>query len=119
MAAAATRNREWHDDTVADLEFFHLTTDLHNFAHELMAKDIAFLHGRHIAIVEMQVRSANGGGCDFHNAIARIQNARIVDLLHLNGFFPHPTRGFHDVLFLCGWPAGCPSVVEISPASIK
>src|SRR5690606_4955230 len=41
MMATATGDREWNDNTVANLEFFDLGTDFDNLAHELMAEDVS------------------------------------------------------------------------------
>ena len=57
--AAAARDRERHDDAVADLQLGVLLADLDDFAHELVAEDVARLHRRDEAVVEMEIGAAD------------------------------------------------------------
>jgi hypothetical protein len=57
--AVAARNREWHDHTIAHAEVAHPGPSRFNDPHEFMAKDVAVLHARHLAAIQMQVRSAD------------------------------------------------------------
>ena len=56
--AAAAGNRERHHDAIADLQSRAVAADLDDLAHELVAEHIAVLHGRDIAVVDMEIRPA-------------------------------------------------------------
>ena len=106
--AAAARNREWDDDTVASLEIGDATADVLDNAHELVAENIAAAHRRDETVIEMQIGAANRGRGDPHDRIARGDEGRIGDVF--------------DARLRCvrvARPDGCPSVVGISPASIS
>jgi hypothetical protein len=47
---------------------------LHDFAHEFMAQDITRLHGRDIAVIEMQIRATDRREGDFDDGVMRVQN---------------------------------------------
>src|SRR5882757_9335112 len=55
-------DRKWHHDPIADLKLFVFRTDLDNFAHGLMAENVALFHRGHDAVEQMQVRTADGAG---------------------------------------------------------
>src|SRR5690606_4379678 len=88
-------------------------------------EDVAWLHRRDIAIVEVQIRSADCGRGDAHDRIARVE-----DLGSVNGFVAHvmlavPGDRFHacrsaswSSLRSSRWRA-LRAEVAISPASIN
>src|SRR5688572_9198751 len=115
----SARNRERHDDSVTYCDLPHLRADLHDLTHELMSQDIPFFEGRNVAVEEMNVRATDGGGRDLHDAVARVEDLRIINGLHLDLFLSHPDESLHFLPFRCGPPVGWPSVVGISPASLK
>ena len=53
--AVAAGDGERHDHAVADLQVRHRLADLDHLAHELVAEDVALLHRRDEAVVEVQV----------------------------------------------------------------
>jgi len=53
--ARAAGDRERDDHAIAAAERLDVAPDLHHFAHRLVTDDIAFLHGRHEAAVEMEI----------------------------------------------------------------
>jgi len=55
MDAFPAGDREWHHDPVSYLGLFHGVTNLHHLTHELMPQNVAFFHGRHVAIIEVDV----------------------------------------------------------------
>src|SRR5688500_6803399 len=69
----------------------------------------------------MDIRAADRGGRNLHDAIARVDDLRIIDSLHVDVAFSHPDERLHFRPFRgrCGPPTDCPSVVGISPASIS
>ena len=71
MVATAAGDREGHDDALTLFER-RSRTGFDHFAHKFMAKDIARLHGGDIAVIEMQVRPADGRRRDFDDRVARV-----------------------------------------------
>ena len=60
-AAVAAGDGERHDDAVADLQVLDRRPDLDDLAHELVAEDVALLHRRDEAVVEVQIGAADRG----------------------------------------------------------
>ena len=79
MEAAAAGDHERHHDAVTGTQLCDLGTDLLDDAHELVAEHIAFLQHRHLAAVQMQVRTADRGGGDPQHDVVPGFDARIVD----------------------------------------
>ena len=52
------------------------SADLDDLAHELVAEDVALLHGRDVAVVDVQIGSADGGRGDLDDGVARIEDLR-------------------------------------------
>src|ERR1700712_5337098 len=73
MKAGATGDSEGYDDTLPFLER-RTRSDLDHLAHEFMAEDIARLHGRDVAVIEMKVRAADCSRSDLDNRVARIDD---------------------------------------------
>ena len=63
--AAAAGDGERDDDAVAELQVLHVGADFDDLAHELVAEDVAGLHGRDEAVVEVEVGAADRGQRDF------------------------------------------------------
>src|SRR5215211_3583637 len=96
LLAFAAENRERHDDAVADLErALGLRADLHDLAHELVADDVAVLHPWHVAVVEIQVRAADGTGRHPDDSVAGVLDLRIRDLVAADVGGVVPNQGFH------------------------
>ena len=51
--AAAAGDRERDDDPIADFQLVVVASDVDDFAHELMAEDVAALHGRNEAVEQV------------------------------------------------------------------
>ena len=50
--------------------------DLDHFAHELVAEDVAALHRRDVAVVQVQIRAADCSARDLHDGVARVEDLR-------------------------------------------
>jgi hypothetical protein len=77
----ATGDRKGHNHAIPDLKVFHTRTDLDNFAHVLMAKDIAAFHGRDNPAIDVQVGAAYGAGGHVNNRISAVFDLRGPQLL--------------------------------------
>jgi hypothetical protein len=75
--AFATGDRKRHNHTIADLQVFHLGTDLDNLAHVLMAKDVAAFHRRNDPAIDVQVGAAYGAGGHLDNRISPVFDLRV------------------------------------------
>src|SRR6185437_13916389 len=82
-------------------------TGIDDFAHELVSENVAGFHCGNEAIVQMQVRPADGGRSDLHNCVPGIQNLRIGYLLDLYVFLAHPTQRFHFALLSFALTLSC------------
>ncbi len=72
LLAFAADDGEGHHHAVADLELLVRRADFHHLAHELVAHDVAVFHARHEAVIQVQVRTADGTGADLDDGVARI-----------------------------------------------
>src|SRR5690606_5020282 len=97
-----------------------------NLAHELVTENVASVHGRHVAVVKMQIGAADRGRGHFDDGITRIENPRIGHVLDAN--FPDalPAHCSHCIRLpnvarpiKLRRPAGCPNVVATSPVSMS
>src|SRR4029453_2288330 len=88
----ATCNRERNDDPITDLQRLVVRPDFHDLPHALMADDIAALHGRNDAAVNVQIRAADRTGADLDDCIARMLDARIGYLLTPDVAFTVPSQ---------------------------
>ena len=61
--------------------FLHVRPDLDDLAHELVAEDVALLHRRDEAVVEVQVGAADRRRGDLHDGVAPVQDLRVGHLL--------------------------------------
>ena len=89
--ALAAADRERHHHAVADLEVRHLRAERHNLAHILMAQNVSALHGRLIAIEQVEIRSADRAGRDLDDGIARMLDLGIGNGVYPNVTFSMPT----------------------------
>ena len=74
--------QEMVNGTTTRSPFFRFVTPLptsSTIAHRLVAEDVALLHGRHVAVEEVQVGAADGGGGDPHDGVARVLDLRDRD----------------------------------------
>src|SRR5206468_8311052 len=96
--AVAAGDRKWHDDAIPWFQVGNVAAYLDNFSHELVPQDVALLHRRNEAIVEMQVRSADRRGCNPDNGVPCIQYLRIRNFLDPDIVFVVPASCFHNLL---------------------
>jgi len=97
---AAACNRKWDDDSVAFLQIVYATPHLDDFAHKLMAENVAALHRRNEAVIQVQIGTADRGRGNFDDSVALTQDFRIGHLLHAYIVFANPTVGSHNSSFL-------------------
>jgi hypothetical protein len=96
LVAFAADDRERNNDAIADLEgLFAVGSHLHDLAHELVAHDIAVLHARHVAVVEVQIGAADCATRDFNDGVPRMLDLGIRNLVATNVLCTVPTQGFH------------------------
>jgi len=62
--AAAAGNHKRHHHAVTPGQCGDASSRLHHFAHEFVVEDVARVQARHLATVEVQVGTADGGGGD-------------------------------------------------------
>src|SRR6185312_12160141 len=72
----------------AGADFDHLT-------HELVAHDVAGLHGRHVAVEQVQVGAADRGRGDAHDRVTAVENLRIRNLADVHVVDAAPGGGLH------------------------
>src|SRR4051794_7514930 len=75
--AVAARDRERHDDAVADLEVRDGLALFDDLAHELVTEDVAALHRRDVAVEKVEVRAADRGRGDADDRVAVVQDRRV------------------------------------------
>ncbi len=92
---AAAGDGEGDDDAVAPLEVLNGAADLFDDAHELVAEDVAGLHGGDEAGVEVEVAAADGSAGDLDDGVVRVDELRIRYLVDFDGLGAHPTDCFH------------------------
>ncbi len=97
--AFAASDRERHDHAVADLERLVVGADLDHLAHRLMAEHVAPLHARHHAIIEMQVRTADGAGGHLDDGIAAMLDLGVGHMLAAHVALAMPGQRFHGLSF--------------------
>jgi hypothetical protein len=83
-----------------------LGADLDHFAHELMAEDVAGLHRRNVAVVEVEVRAADRSRGDLDDRIARIEDLGIVDRIDADVVLSVPGQRAHQFFPLLELHAG-------------
>ena len=91
---------------------------LYDFAHELMAKDVARFHGRDVAIVKVQVRTAYGGRTDLDDGVARIEDFRVVDGIDADIMLAVPGERAHQ-FFSSASCCAVRAAVATSPVSMS
>src|SRR4030095_16442907 len=97
--AVATRDGERDDDAVTNLEPRILRADFDDLAHELMAEDIALLHCRDVAVVDVEIGAADRGCRHLDNGVAWIEDDGVGHGLDPNCFLAFPADGAHPVSY--------------------
>src|SRR5262245_9065800 len=106
-------DRERDDNTITFFQCLAFAASFNDHAHKLVAEDVAFLHCRDVAIVEMQIGTTDGRGCDADNRVTRIEYLRIRHVQDAHIVFTIPAESFHDLLhvYQSGKPACLPDSV--------
>jgi hypothetical protein len=71
---------------------------LDDLAHELVAQDVALHHRGDEAVIEVQVRTADGGRGDLDDRIAGIDDLGVGHGVHADVVFAVPGQGAHGRL---------------------
>ena len=79
VPALAADDERRHDHPVALLHLLHLGADLLDHAHELVADDVAGLHGRDVAVDEVQVRAAGRRHGHPQDGVVRVDDLGVLD----------------------------------------
>src|SRR4051794_6544731 len=91
LVALTAKDGERNDDAFAFLQVAVNTfAYLNDFAHELVAQDVALLHPDHEMIVQMEIAPADGAARYFDDGVARMLNFRIRYILHPQILFAIP-----------------------------
>ena len=72
-----------------------LVADLDDLSHEFVAQDVALLHGRDVAVIKMQVGTADPGQGDLHDGVLGIAYLRIGDVIHPDIMLAMPAYCLH------------------------
>jgi hypothetical protein len=70
--AVPARDRKPYHDAVARAKVFDLRADLDDFPHEFVSQNIALLHRRDQAVIQMEVGTADRGRSNFHHGVAPV-----------------------------------------------
>jgi hypothetical protein len=100
--AGATGDGEGDDHPITAAERLDVASDLDDFPHGLVADDVALLHGRHQAAVDMQVGSADRRGADLHDNVTRVPDLRIRHRVDSDVFLAVPAQRAHEWLLAAG-----------------
>jgi len=95
--ATASRDGERDDDAVTGPEVFHPMADFDHLSHEFVPEDVALFHRGNVTVVKVQVGPADRGRGDADDAIAWVEDLRVVDLLDLPLFLPIQQAAFISV----------------------
>ncbi|MNR20584.1 hypothetical protein D3C85_1374340 [compost metagenome] len=95
--ALAAGDDEGHHHLLPDLEARITPPHLDDLAHELMAENVAAVHAGDDAVIEVEVRAADGGGGDLDDGVARIDDLGIGDRVHPNIVFAVPGQCAHGI----------------------
>jgi hypothetical protein len=87
---------EGHNHPIAGFELLVVAADLADLAHALVAKDIATLHPRDEAAVQVEVRAADGAGGHSDDRIAAILDLGVGDGLAADIATAVPSEGLHQ-----------------------
>ena len=93
--AFSAGDRKGNYDAVAHLELVVFGTDLDNFAHGLVAEDVALFHRGHDAIEQMQIRAADGAGGDLDDGVSTVLDLGIRHRVASNVVLAVPGQRSH------------------------
>jgi hypothetical protein len=84
-----------NDNAIALLDLAHLWPCLDDLAHEFVADDIAFPHGRDVPVNEVQVGATCRRGSNFQDHVMGIDDGRIRDCFYLEFINSIPAERSH------------------------
>jgi hypothetical protein len=95
VPAVSASDRERNDDAVANLQVRDAAAGLHDLAHELVAEDIALLHRRDEAVVQVKIRAADRGRGHAHDGVTPVHDRRIRHVVDAHVVLAVPAGGSH------------------------
>src|SRR5437763_14809404 len=84
------RDGKWDDDAIAHLDALHFIPDLDDFSHELVTENVARLETGHEGVEQMEIRPADRGRRDSHDAVAGAEDLWIRDRDDVHFLRAHP-----------------------------
>jgi hypothetical protein len=99
LVALTADDGEGHYDPIALLQFsVDRTSCLDDFAHGLVAQDVAGKHGGNEVVKQVQIRAADRAARDFDDDVAPVFDFRIGDSVAADIFLPMPNQRSHSLL---------------------
>ena len=92
-----TSDLETSDDSIADLELLNGRSDLFDDSSEFMPEQVSLLQAQDLAVVQVQVGSADGGSGDFENDIAVLGDIGNIGVDDLDAVGSLPSQGLHTL----------------------
>ena len=96
VPAAAARDREGHDHPLPHVQVADLRPNLDHDADGLVTQDVALLHSRNPAVVQVQVRAAHRGRSHLDDRILGVDDLRVGHSLDLDDAGRPPTKSLHS-----------------------
>ena len=96
------------------LQILDSAADLDDLTHIFVAEDIAWLHGRNVAIIQMQIGAADRRCRDLDDGITRVEDFWIGHRGDPHIVLAVPAEGFHH---LSPCPKGVPTADLLSSPS--
>jgi hypothetical protein len=85
------------DDSVADLELLDSRSDLLDDSGELMSEQVSLLQAQDLAVVQVQVGTADGGSGHFENDVGVLSDIGNVGVDDLDAVGSLPSQGLHTL----------------------
>src|SRR5690606_18972256 len=116
--ATAAGDGKRHHDPVAHCQILDRLAYCDHLAHELMAENVALLHGWNVAVVEVEVGAADRGQADLYDRVAVVDYGRIGNAVDAHVLAAVPAHRFHELsLRVCfGW--GSAAAASVTQAAV-
>ena len=95
--AVAAGDSERNHDAIADLELGVFRSDLDNLAHGLVTQDVAGLHSRHHAVIDVQIGTADRTGRNLDDRVAGMLDLRVRYAFAADVLFSVPGQCAHAI----------------------
>src|SRR5581483_1916615 len=93
--AVAAGDGEGHHHAIAALQIRDGWTHLLHNPHELVTHDVPRFHGRHKAVIEVEVGAADGRTRDPDDRVMRVQQRGIGHVVYFHVSLTHPADSLH------------------------